>query len=314
MFPLAICSLVFASVTAERIQSHGVTSQAKFGATCEDLQSSFHTRVAGLQTLLDAHPDDSTFNRLTQARFTMRTLGVARTLRRARTCSWLVNGDSDDIEQMRGIVQIMLAGNPCAQVARAELQAGASDSTVEMDAVRRAMAALVSDNCEATLPPDEDGPLMNLDDEAVLESQIDQAEQQAQDRVDELMDASADEENSGAFFETRSDVKGGGFIRRLAVVFLFLLLLLACIGAMAVIGAFIGVVLIHVASLAACSVSYCAPCQGGGCGVQAFMLGSVLGLMVGGVAGLQGCASGLLTYVLPAQDVPHLRYTMGVNK
>lgn len=294
MFRIAFCLGLLASVIANRIQSHHVkstdvaNSRATFGASCEDLQSTFHSRVGGLQSLLDAHPDDSTFNAVTQARFTVRTLGVARVLRRARTCSWVVDGNSDDIEQMRGIVQVMLAGNPCAQAARAELEAGASDdSTIEMIAVRRAMSILVSENCEAALSREGDAPTLNLDNDAELETQIEAAEEQAQERVDEFVDASMGEESNGAFVETSftSDQVYGGIFRTLGVVFLFLLLLLACTSAVAVIGALIATVYAEIA------------CRGigGFCGV-----GEVtLGLMVGAGLGLAGCAYQLTTQLLP---------------
>merc|ERR1711865_39326 len=87
-----------------------------------------------------------------QARVTMRTYGIIRTLRRARTCSWVTQNDSDEIEQARGIVQSLLAGNPCAEVARSELESGMSAETaaVEITSIRRAMSVLASDSCESS--------------------------------------------------------------------------------------------------------------------------------------------------------------------
>merc|ERR1711865_1298584 len=92
-----------------------------------------------------------------QARVTMRTYGIIRTLRRARTCSWVTQNDSDEIEQARGIVQSLLAGNPCAEVARAELESGSSAETaqVEIASIRRAMSVLTSDSCETTVLPED---------------------------------------------------------------------------------------------------------------------------------------------------------------
>jgi len=290
MFRLAVCSLLLASVASNRIQIH--EAKSKFGATCEDLQVNFHNRVVGLQTVLDAHPDDSTMSRLAQARFSMRILGITRTLRRARTCSWVVDGDSEDIEQMRGIVQVMLAGNPCAQAARAELDAGASDSdeSVEVEAVQRAMTVLASENCEVALPSGADGPTMNMDDEAEQEVQMDQAEQQAQDSVDELMDEAMGEESS-SFVETDSKGRFGGFFRSLGVIILFLLLLMACTVAIAWIGAIIGIALLEIGILTTC--------RGGFCGLEILFGGA----MIGGVLGLGGCAYTLVTQLLPAVEV-----------
>jgi len=287
-----VCSFLLVSVATERIQTHNTfkaQGQVKFGSTCEELQSNFGDRVAGLQTLLDAHPNDSTFNTATRARFTMRTLGIARTMRRARSCSWLVDGDSDDVAQMRGIVQVMLADNPCAPAARAELEVGASgsDDSFEMTSVRRAMSVLVSENCEVTSDVDEEGPTMDPDNEAEIESQLDQAEQQAQDGVDELVEASMNEESS-AFFETGSDGRFGGFFRSLGVIILFILLLVACTFAMAWVGIFIGVALLEIGVLTTC--------RGGFCGLEILFGGAFFG----GIVGLGGCAYALTTQLLPA--------------
>jgi len=297
MFRVAVCSVLIASVIASRrIQEHDFAkSQTKFGASCEDLQASFRSRVAGLQTLLDAHPEESTFNRATQARFTMRTLGIVRTLRRARTCAWVVDGDSDDIEQIRDIVQVMLAGNPCAQVARGELAAGTSAGSVDMQAVRRAMSVLVSDSCEVTLPSDEDDPTFNPNDDAELDAQIAVAEAQAQDVVEEFMDVSYHEENGGAFVETSSDalVSGiyGGVRRTLGVVFLSILLMLACVGVMAFIGIFVGLLFLELQG----------GCYSRGCvyAVPAFM---GMGMFGGGVVGLGVCSYQLFTRLLPSLE------------
>jgi len=290
MFRIALCGLLLASAVAERIQVHG--AKAKFGATCEDLQINFRNRVGGLQALLDAHPDEDSVGRFTQARFGMRTLGIARALGRARECSWVLDGGNEDIEQMRGIVQVMLADNPCAPVARAELDAGtsASDESVQMEAVQRAMTVLTSENCEAVaLAPDAGGLPMNVDDEEELAMQIDQAEQQAQDRVDEAMDLAMQEEGS-SFVESSSKGRFGGFFRTLAVLLLFIVLLMACTYAMVWIGMIIGVILIEIGLIATC--------RGGWCGIEVILGGA----MLGGLFGLGGCAYTLVTQLLPVVE------------
>lgn len=296
MSRVALCSVLIASVTAGRIQNHDMEkSQTKFGASCEDLQANFHSRVVGLQTVLDAHPDESTFNRATQARFTMRTVGIARTLRRARTCSWVVDTDSDDIDQIRDIVQVMLAGNPCARVARDELAAGTTAGSVDMQAVRRAMSVLVSDSCEVALPSDEDDPTFDPNNDAELDAQIAEAEAQAQDAADEIMDASDLEENGGAFVETSSgaSVSGiyGNFMRSLGVAFLFVLLLLACVGVMAIIGIFIGLIFLQLMG----------GCYSRGCSFAVSYFAGA-GMMAGGVVGLGVCPYQLFTQLLPALE------------
>lgn len=230
MFLLAVSSLLLVSVDAGRVQIHKAKSQ--FDATCEDLQATFRNRVDSFQTVLDALPDDGSMSRRTQARLSMRSLGLARTMRRARECTWLADGDSEDVERMRGVVQAMLEGNPCAPSARAELDAGTSDSdeSIQMEAVQRAMSVLISENCEVTLPAEADGPPKNMDDDDELEVQIGQAEEQAQGRVDELMHAAMDEDGS-SFVETSSKRPSSGFFIALGVLMLFLFSLAACTAA-----------------------------------------------------------------------------------
>lgn len=230
MFRVALCLGLLASAAAKRIQvdksDETVKSRAKFGASCEDLQSTFNNRVDGIQVMVNAHPDDTTFNAVTRARFTMRTVGVLRVLRRARTCSWVVDNDGEDLEQMRGIAQVMLAGNSCAQAARAELQAGASDDATT---VRRALEILVSENCEATVSDEEDVPF-DVRDEEEVEAEVDLAEEQAQETADELMESAAmGEESNSAFIEINRWGIFGGIWRTLGVIFLFMLLFIVCL-------------------------------------------------------------------------------------
>lgn len=217
---------------------------------------------------------------------------MARSLRRARTCSWVVDGNSEDIEQMRGIVQVMLAGNPCAQAARAELEAGASDESVE--SMQRAMRVLVSENCEVTLPPDEEALAINIDNEEELEVQLELAEQQAQEVVDEAMD-SAMNEGSSLIDTTRSKGMFSSFFRTLAVLLMVVFLLLACSVTAFWISAFIALLLILLRVIPNCSFHLHAP----NCGVS-FIMGFG---GVGSVLGFVGCAYTLVTQLLPADAV-----------
>jgi len=294
MFRTIICSLLLSLVAAERVQVHAFNSrsQLKFGATCEELESSFHDRVTALQVVLDAHPNDNTLNTATRARLTMRTLGIARTLRRARSCPWVIDGDGDDIAQIRGIVQVMLAGNPCAPAARAELERSGPD---DMAAVGRAMSVLASETCEVSGMTDEESPLMISENESELEAQLDQAEQGAHNSVDDLIEVSMSDEDS-SFVEAGSEGRFGGFFRSLGVLFLVLLLLLACTSAAALIGALILQVILAIGFLSACQHFAC-------------QLGNLfMSMMMGGAVGFVGCAYALATQLLPtlALDQPAL--------
>lgn len=287
MFLVLPISVLIASVASFRLDTNGLesvatTSQTKFGASCEDLHTMFHSRVLELQALLDAHPNEGDFTRATQARFIMRSFGVVRTLRRSRTCSWVVEGDSEDIQQTRAIVQTLLAGNPCAEAARAELEAGASAETAELEieSVRRAMSVLMSDNCEPTEPAEESAALVT-DDEAALDAQLVEAEAQAQDSIEEMVDAVEREDIGGSFAQTDSNLQWSfrGIMRALGVVFLSLLLLLACTSAVAIIGVLLGL------AFALATVT----CVGHGCVYFGYAHMGV-GLLVGSAVGIAGCS------------------------
>lgn len=142
---LICCWLAFAD--ANRIKSHDLAKakvkkvRTSWGTSCEGLQSNFQSRMDDLQALLDAHQDETTFGLTTRSRLTMKTLGIARVMRRARECEWMLNSDSEDIERMQGLVAVMLEGNPCTQAARAELEAGSDN---EGEGLARALSVLVS--------------------------------------------------------------------------------------------------------------------------------------------------------------------------
>lgn len=234
MFRTMLVSVLVASAGAGRIQVHddGTKSEAKFGASCEHLQTVFHNRVGAFQASLDVSQDLDAISRTAQIRTMMRTYGIIRTLRRARTCSWVIENDSDDLEQMRGIVQTLLAGNPCAEVARTELEAGVSAETaeVEMQSISRAMSVLASDNCEVVESPEQ---TVNLDNDAAVDAQLSETEDEMQDVIEEL----ESQEGEGSFIQTDSNAGTfRGFMRAVGVVFLMLFLLLACVGVLAVIG------------------------------------------------------------------------------
>jgi len=222
------------SVGASRIQVHDVDLvHAKFGASCEDLQNTFKSRLDAFQDFLDANPDLDAIGRAAQARTMMRTYGIIRTLRRARTCSWVVDNDSEELERARSIVHTLLAGNPCADLARAELQGGvaAESGELELQAVQRAMSVLNSDDCAAPEQPEEPSNLDENDVDAALST----AEDELQDVIEGLEDS-----GGAAFLQTDEGLEDSGIVRRffraVGVAFLMIFLLLACVGGMAAIG------------------------------------------------------------------------------
>jgi len=238
MFRVAVAYLVLASVSANRIkdkESESVVAKSKsqFGASCEDLREMFHNRLVGLQTFIDERQESTDLSRVAQGRLLMRVYSVVRTLRRAQECSWVVDGDSDDIDQVRHMVQTFLADNPCAPAARAELEAGTSEATEEiaMRSVMRAMAILTSEDCQVS---DEDVEAMAAQPiaEEEMKVQMEELDAQVQDQIDALVD----EGSTGvAFVEMHSDDSVQwwtlhDFLRDLAVALMCLLITFVCVG------------------------------------------------------------------------------------
>ena len=120
MFRSLFVWLSLVSAGANRVHTHSQLD-TEFGASCDNLQSRFHDQVHTFRAALDARASESA---VAQARFSMRMLGIVRTLRRAQACDWVVENNSDDIEEMRGIMQELITENPCAEAARSELDAG----------------------------------------------------------------------------------------------------------------------------------------------------------------------------------------------
>lgn len=320
-------ALIASSSEAARIAAHAVVHdgsaskfQTKFGASCEDLQVLFHNRVVAFKSTLDANPDLDEISRVAKARVMMSTYGIIRTLRRARTCSWVIENDSDDMEQAREIVQILFAENPCADAARSQLAIGASDATAEIgfQSIYRAMAILASDNCELVesveLIDNEAMPDEEALDESAVESAVDielsNTEAALQDAIDETVDSS--QEGEGAFIQTKSNAGTfGGFMRVVGVVFWTMLLMLACISTYAIIGMLITTALAMLFAIVSHDARrflnvcfrHCYDTGPFSPGVTfgAQVIGFFVGGIGGGVVGIGGCSYQLYNQLLPGQ-------------
>lgn len=279
MFRSLFVWISLVSVGASRLQS---LSEDEFGASCDDLQNRFHDQVQVFRSALETRTSESV---TTQARFTMRMYGVIRTLRRAQECSWVVENDSDDIEDMRSIIQELLAGNPCGEAARSELEAGASAeaSDAQWRAIPRALSILMSNECEAEVQLDNDAT------EGDATEELQAAEEQLQDGIDEVMDA--EEEGEGAFIQMNQARQFGRFMRGVGVFFLMLFLLLACVGTAFIIVTFLVLAVQQLLdSLGLINFSsHWAPHID-----NALLVG-----VAGGAVGLVGCAHQLYTNLLP---------------
>lgn len=216
---LSVSALV-ALVGASRVQKR-VHSKNTFGASCDDLQTSFSNRLTTFQESVDSMNVESGVTRGTQARQTMRAYGIVRTLRRARTCSWVMDADNEDMVKARGIAQILISDNPCADAARSEMQTVSTTSApqAQVEAMTRTMAILISDTCEASQIPDD---AVSFDETMEMDEQLGDAEESVQDGLDDLMEASEGQEDS--FIQ----LNNFSLFRLLGVIFVLLFLLLAC--------------------------------------------------------------------------------------
>lgn len=229
MIRTVLVSALLASTQASRIhvQEHdlsGGQTQTKFGATCEELQENFHGRVAAIQSSLDGVDETSELSSMMSTRLTMRMHGIIRTLRRARECSWVLENNSEDLVQMRGLVQQILAGNPCAEAARVEMQQASEEHP---EGISRAMGILLSDDCEAPTPQ---------------EMSPEELEDEVQEGLDELT-ANSDE---SAFMEMDKTQRAqflSRLLRGVTVIFLMLFLVFACVSSALIIGWFVGMAL-----------------------------------------------------------------------
>lgn len=143
-------------------------------------------------------------------------------------------------------------------------------------------------DCEVTPSSDVDDIFVgaDVDDAAALSAELDQADEEAQDAVDQLSEAAMGE---GSSFIEKSDTIYGGFFRTLGVVFLFLLLLLACTGVGFIIGALIVNALIAIGFITIAD------------GLAGAGQGAFYALLSLGVS-LIGCAYQLTQQLLPALE------------
>jgi len=245
--------------------------KSKFFENCEELQGLFHGRVSAVQNLLAAHPDATGFSKIDQARFTMRTFAVVRTLRRAKDCEWVVDGASEEVQAAQAIVQVTVAGNPCAAAAMAELTPEAYEAAAhELIPLQRAMLVLVSDTC--VVPELEE---MDLENEQGAMDRSQQVEDQMTDTIDELFEEAATDSEGGtqASLMQSSQSLLARITAWVSAIFFVILAGLACTVPGWFVGAFIGIM---IASLYCSAVS--GVCQGGSAVV---IMSAVAGVPIG---------------------------------
>lgn len=283
-------------VTHEEKSDLSLQFPRPFARSCEDLQGIFRSRVNAVQAILDTNHNATHVSSMTQARTIMRVFGVIRTFRRAKDCQWVINGSGEDVALARSVLQAVLAENPCAQAALAEMTPEAFETAEnEMLPLQRAMIVMMSESCE--VPEQEEEEVAVLEDEAAVERDLDEKETELQEHIDELFEQAALESETaaaGSFVQGASSFGFGYVLRVLGAVFMGLLLGLLCAPPAMFIGAFVGFF------LCALIPGLCGRPQPGNAQVlNGFFIGGVLG----GAAGFGVCAKGVITeFTSPASN------------
>lgn len=287
MFRLAlvVASAVATRVEVEKFWSARAVERSAWGASCDDLQENFRGRVAGIRTAFDAIEDYETASRWTSARMMMRAYGLIRTMRRAESCSWVQDDSSEDMADLREVIETLIAANPCAEVARAQLNADTTDDSAddEISSIQRALWALTSDDCNTNVPVEE---LEGVD--------ADRAAQGLRDAEDNLVDSieQLEEESESSLIQTDSKFIARLF-RAIGVVFLLLLFASVCTGVMAFLGLALGFLAVTLSSFPTPESQL----------VAAFLY-PFIGFYGGAALGLLGCMYRTLAVVLPQLTAP----------
>jgi len=233
MFRVVLSLATLVSARASRVMNDNqqqLETVTTWGSSCESLQTRFRDRLAAMQVDVEAIDVDAEISTRARIRLTARMLGVARILRRAGECSWLLDDAGDDMDQLHDITGALLAANPCAAVARVEMEEGSSteDPTTKMNSLSRALSLLMSDDCEAVEQTEQ------AEEEALPPvEQMEAAEEELQDRLDELMD-----EESGSFLQVAS-TSSLTFTRTVSVFLLVVILAYSCFSIMGLIFGFV---------------------------------------------------------------------------
>jgi len=158
-------------------------AQGKFGASCETLQTRLRTRSKNLLDFSNLHSGADNMTVTASAFAVMKVSAVMRVLRRASDCPWVVDGSHDEIETVGKVVHSLLASNPCAPAAVAELQLLGTDGEEGAMPMARAMSILMSDTCKY-----EDQSQGSNEFDKIADVDNIEMEELVQDRVEEMIE------------------------------------------------------------------------------------------------------------------------------
>jgi len=151
---------------------------------------------------------------------------VLRTLRRSKDCPWIVSGSGDEVQAVGKVVRTVLAKNPCAETAMAELRrvdVGGEKGSGDASPLARAMSILISDTCEVAHVEDTSDfeQIADLDDLETEELVMDGVEEMAAAEPESVSDSLLENpENQTA--------KTPLTVKMMGAIFLGLLFVLQC--------------------------------------------------------------------------------------
>jgi len=284
MMRIASLAALFVASDAHRVSVvRESNSRSQFFESCDELQTMFGTRVDNIQAIQNSHAETA-MNARTRARYTMRALGAVRILRRAKDCPWVVDGNAEDIQHVHSVAHTVLAENPCGEAALLALSAPAPEAN-QLEPLQHAVQILYSEHCEPVEETTFRTQIIDENNDEANSQMLTDAEEQAQDSVDDLMDAAVAEGESlaaGAFVQTEAGA--GRVSRMLGAVFLSILYLLSCAAVGVLILGLIGFILM----MFPCSLIIQGP------DVMACFLLPVAGVFIGSATGVVSCGANLV--------------------
>lgn len=221
---------------------------------CGQLQETFTTRTNELDSRATTLQEGGLGAR-GQLALAMKMRGMVRIVRRATTlnCEWVI-GTNSDTQVLESIAARSMEGNPCRGSAGDILMA-MEDAPVENQGqmLMTAMQTLMSDNCDAAMPEEQEVVPVPRLDSAATRAEIDRETGQIEEEADNMIDDLAELELSDPSFMQIADEPrsvggaiGQALVRMVTTVALTLAFALSC--------AIIGFVVVLILALVTCLI------------------------------------------------------------
>lgn len=244
-------------------------------------------RSDNLQSFVNSYTEADEMGLAGQGRAMMKASAVLRALRRGGDCAWVDAGSDEDIEAVGKVLRSVLANNPCAPAALAELQLLDTDGDEGSAPLPRAMSILMSDSCEVQLQGQESDEIKEI----VLDIDGAETEELVQDGVEEMIES---EDTTSSLVE-RSDMQSSHSWAQvgklMGAIMLGVLFVLGCGVSAGVVGLYVGalfsILLIEIRVWTGSLVL-----RGGFAEAGTVFLGMLGGAAIGGLGGAALCGKG----------------------